>query len=350
MAVLVAADAVLKAVWHVPSDYLKKIIRYDPSLEPHKRLKPLLDLWLNGAYNEFRFRLTTDDEGFRRTAPGEPASEKSCEALFLGDSQTVGVGVNDPDTIPSLVAAKLGKNVLNTACYGYSNREELALYRSAAFSHPARWTILCFFAGNDPYENFKQRKKEGFPSKPARAGMLENAKRFLKQRSSIYNLLDRFRRQRWFNAALESSGAVKDRIPGELLIFKKDSSAGPIWETTDKTLSTLSDEVARNGSRFLIVFIPDRYQVDRDYWNQWVEKYRFHPDDFDLSAPNHHLRAFCNEKEIDFLDTTVFLKEASQAGSRVYWSVDSHLNLAGNRLIAEALSDYLKNHEEGRKI
>ena len=338
-------DAVLKVVLHVPSNYLRQIIRYDPSTDLVKRLKPDLDVWIEGAYQEFRFHLTTDTEGFRNSYSCASADARY-DLFFLGDSQTVGVGVDDAQTIPSFVAATSQKRVLNTACYGYSNLEELALYRETAVSHPARRVVLCFFAGNDPYENFKHKKMAEADRNIGTKGPqtpFENMKKFLKQNSSIYNLLDRSRRWEVFNSVLGTMGAVTSQAPDELLIFKKNTSdAKPFWDATEEAITALAGEARRNGAQFLILFVPDRYQIDEGYWRQWIDKYHLDLSDFDLSIPNRSLEKFSREMGIEFLDATPFLKTAGRAGTRVYWSIDSHLNLAGNRVVAEALSEYLR--------
>src|SRR3989338_3905595 len=64
---LVIADLTLQWFLKVPSRYLKRVIRFEFSLSPAKRMFPNLNVTLVGAFNEFKFHVTTNDEGFRRS-------------------------------------------------------------------------------------------------------------------------------------------------------------------------------------------------------------------------------------------------------------------------------------------
>ena len=74
---LSAVDLILRLYLQVPSDFLSRIVAVDPLMSPSKRLKPDLDKVLVGAYREFKFRLTTDEHGFRRSVPAAPPEEST---------------------------------------------------------------------------------------------------------------------------------------------------------------------------------------------------------------------------------------------------------------------------------
>ncbi len=66
------------------------------------------------------WRLTTDGEGFRATPPSSGP-----EVLFMGDSVTMGFGVNDAEAFPAVVAGMLGRSVrvVNAGVSGYSSEQ-----------------------------------------------------------------------------------------------------------------------------------------------------------------------------------------------------------------------------------
>ena len=67
---------------------------------------------------EYRFKVSTDDAGHRLTPEPKSASQT---VLFLGDSCTFGIPVNDGETFPALVQQSLpGVRAINAGVPGYS--------------------------------------------------------------------------------------------------------------------------------------------------------------------------------------------------------------------------------------
>ena len=335
LALVVLSDFVLQRHFHVPSRYLKEIVRFDRSLKPPKRLKPNLNVDIAGAYNEFCFRLKTDVDGFRLSA--NPADASEPRLVFLGDSQTAGVGVNDAETYPSLVAARLNARVLNTACFGYNSFEELDIYGAISEKQRTSQVVMGFFAGNDPYENYRFLQG-GAGGKSVRGSF----KSYLVENSALYNLAMRLRRYDWINKLLVQTRLVNDRAPGELRAFlKNDAVAANFWSATERALLEIKNKSAQHSAALLILLVPDRFQVDGPYWDLWVSKYSLNAGHYDLDGPNRRMRAFCETHRIDFLDPTDALRKAQASGPRVYWNIDNHLNKAGNDVIADALTAFL---------
>lgn len=341
---LVFSD-ILAAWWfQVPSDYLKRVVRMDPTLSPPKRLKPDLDVVLTGAYREFRFRLTTDGEGFRRSSRPERAAHGKEEIIFLGDSQTVGVGVGDGETYPALVAERLGLSTLNTACYGYNNIEEFELLRQVLKARSPRLVVLGFFAGNDPYENGVHERNQAGKARGEHGTVVGKLKNYFAKHSFFYNSLARLRRYEVFNRLLYRIGSLNPKPPLELAVYGKDAhpKAALFWEATERAIIKMKEETRLHGTRFVFLFLPDRFQVDDAYWRGWVQKYRLDEEKFDRVLPNRRLQDFCRREGIPFLDVTPPLREREKEGHRVYWVVDNHFSPEGNRTLAAALADFLR--------
>jgi len=53
------------------------------------------------------------------------------------------------------------------------------------------------------------------------------------------------------------------------------------------------------------------------------------------------LRTLCESAGIPFLDTTALLQQHVEAGENVYFPDDSHFNEIGQRLVADALAEFL---------
>ena len=346
----------LKIPAHMPS-----IVYFDPSQNPPKRLMPNANVVAYGPYREFRYRITTDANGFRRTYPFTE-NEKTYSLAILGDSQSFGVGVEDDQTFASLLAKSLNTSVLNSACPGYNTIEEFWTYKNRVKQFKPRHVLLIFFSGNDPYENYKNRALYDDKSSESESrtlvqekqnsngfSFLQDLKKFLSKHSAIYDSLIKLRQFPQFNQFLYRYQLVKPTPPSELAIFKKNDNPQAMdhWKITEQIIRKLRDEVESDGSKFWVVFIPDHYQVDQVHWQQWLAKYNLNIQDYDLMLPNRLLAKFSRENGIDFLDTTEILYKTHNSDKKVYWSIDNHLNVLGNQAIADFLTSHLSvNHHE----
>lgn len=332
--------------------HMPPVLTFEPSQSPPKRLKQNANAAGYGPYREFYYRITTDTYGFRKTYPFED-NRKTYSVAILGDSQSFGVGVNDEFTFASLIAKNLSEPVLNAACPGYNTIEEFLTYKDRIQPLKPHYVLLFFFAGNDPYENYKNRElyygtAGGQVQNLKPLSFLERLKKFLVKRSAIYNMLIKLRQYPQLNRFLYRYKLVNPASPPELAIFKKDENPQALahWQITERIISDLRDAVESNGSQFWIIFIPDRYQVDKIYWQRWISKYNLKPQDFDLIRPNWYLAEFSKRKGIHFEDTTESLIEAQNQGKHVYWKTDAHLNGLGNQVIADFIASRLSKQYE----
>ena len=319
------------------------IVYFDPTQKPAKRIKPNLDVQVDGPYREFSYRITTSADGFRQTY-----SFSNLQHLYLailGDSQSFGVGMNDDQTFASYLAKYLGKPVLNAACPGYNTIEEFWIYKNEIQKLKPEHVLLFFFAGNDPYENFSNRALyDGKPlsTKKQKSDFdfsLSSIKKFLAKHSAIYHSLIQLRQTPTINQFLYNLKLLNPTPPSELAIFRKDrnGNAPAHWQITEKIIADLRREVESSGSQFKVVFVPERFQVDKIYWQQWITKYQLNPENFDLRLPNQHLEKFCKQNAIPFTDVTETLTDMQDHGKPVYWKIDNHLNAFGHQTIANFL-------------
>ena len=54
------------------------------------------------------------------------------------------------------------------------------------------------------------------------------------------------------------------------------------------------------------------------------------------------MRRFCEESSIPFLDVTDILQAQVESGKNVYFPDESHLNEAGQTIVADALAAFLR--------
>ncbi len=126
---------------------LKDALEPDPVL--FWRLRPNLSaVAMVGRVSEFelRFTLSTDGDG-HRLAPVPPDSEYT--ALFLGDSCTLGIGVDDEQAFPAQVQARLPNvRCINAGVPGYTAYQGRRLHEQLDID-PAPHVVVITFGVND---------------------------------------------------------------------------------------------------------------------------------------------------------------------------------------------------------
>jgi hypothetical protein len=103
---------------------------------------------------EWRFTYTTSEYGFR--APTVPVSSRYDlpNIVVIGDSYSFGIGVNDGQEYPAILAKLLGgrANVVNLGVPGYGLTQEIRLYYEFGRVFEPQ-IVLLQFSDNDPDDN-----------------------------------------------------------------------------------------------------------------------------------------------------------------------------------------------------
>ncbi len=106
---------------------------------------------------EFRHRFTTNSQGFR--GPREYARPKPAgtyRIIILGDSVTLGHGVEDDETFSAVAERELAPSrpveIINMGVSGFGTAEELIQLQRTGLSYEPDLVVLAYFP-NDPYNN-----------------------------------------------------------------------------------------------------------------------------------------------------------------------------------------------------
>ena len=110
------------------------------------------------VHHDFSVRYGINSLGFRGDALSfaSPGS-----VMFLGDSFTFGLGVNDDEVFTGLLSERTGRDVLNVGVPGYANDQQLILLEKLTDYHPAE-VVWVVYLGNDLLDN-----GEAFPLQAA---------------------------------------------------------------------------------------------------------------------------------------------------------------------------------------
>ncbi len=129
---------------------------------------------------------------------------------------------------------------------------------------------------------------------------------------------------------------------GRAKIYSKDESGlrGPIARAVGY-LRDMRDISHRAGANMLVVLIPDEVQVDQELQGQVVRAHGSTSEEFDFQLPNRLLATELSKEGVPSLDLLpVFEQEGRHI--RLYKPRDTHWNLAGNRLAASTIADFLR--------
>jgi len=126
-------------------------------------------------------------------------------------------------------------------------------------------------------------------------------------------------------------------------IYERDSarvSAGVA--RTAGFVRQMRDLTRGNGADVLVTLMPDESQIDSGLRDRVSAARELFPEQFDWKQPNQLLTEALAAEQIEVLDLLPAMLEAARK-ERLYKPADTHWNLAGNRVAAEAIANALAN-------
>jgi hypothetical protein len=132
------------------------------------------------------------------------------------------------------------------------------------------------------------------------------------------------------------------------------------WRLTRDAIAEMHAVSRSFGAEFAVMFVPFKSQVYlpllqrtfsapalRSSFSFYLEAYGREVDVNRLSAnrlaQNHMMRRFCEQAGIPFVDSTPALERLVQSGENAYFPDESHLNEAGEAVLADTIAALLKS-------
>lgn len=268
--------------------------------------------------------------------------------VALGDSFAVGV-VPQRDNfltrLESLLSTQQpldgarGKRVevVNLGVSATEPRDYLSLLADEGLAYGPDIVLVNFFIGND-FETRRPRWHErSYLATLARAfWLLGRAPSITTLTSGSHTTFDD-------NAPSLGMDAFMEVQVDRTWIYERDSP-----RVTDAVaraagfVRQMRDLTRRGGSDLLVTLIPDETQIDTSLRARVVAARGGLDDQFDWQQPNRLLTQALAEERIEVLDLLPALSEAARQ-ARVYKPTDTHWNIAGNRVAAEAIARTLES-------
>jgi len=146
-----------------------------------------------------------------------------------------------------------------------------------------------------------------------------------------------FKRERFIAIEAERM-AICLRSEDEAFRQLADRTAGVVIE--------LADDVRHAGARFVVMVIPDQYQVDQGLVEQVLSSTGTRIEDYDFDRPQRVLGRALESEGIEVLDLLPIFRRAS-SGDELFRPQDTHWNRRGNEVAAESLVDFLATGRAG---
>ena len=244
----------------------------------------------------------TDELGTRKHKP--VFDKKKGTWLYIGDSVTEGVGVEDSSTFASLNADEFAEtNLLNYSLIGYSVADYVNVLNTVLAQDSSVELVTLFYCLNDVYGGAKTKELPVM----AKQNVLGKANALLQDRYATYKLLKLLfykNNHRYFDYDLQ------------------------FYEKSDEHFANATcqlyscDSVCKaRGIYFNVVALPYRSQLETKNF-----------------LPQQMLKEFCVKHQIEFSDAAEGLLKEKSPASLYLFADEIHLSKKGHRAVAEYLS------------
>ncbi len=306
---------------------------------------------------EYRVRYSTNNNGIRDSEILKSnKGEKELRIFTIGDSFTYGLGLNLEETFQFKLENKLKDNlnkdinVINAGVGGYGSKQSLELLRIEIENYQPDIVLFSFY-NNDViddtrYERFifekncviskdvgEVRKFLFFNSRTYI--VYETYKNFLTQGiKPIRNALYKIRN------LLNIVGLAEEAKIGTPILEKQYSDDLKVgWSNTLGNIKEMKSLCRKNDCDFILVYIPDRIQVNNDFRKDYLIRNNLNKENFNFQKPSIILGNFSKKNRIIYIDLMEEFNKLNIDYNRlsVYYGLDPHFNENG----AEVWSDVL---------
>lgn len=314
-----------------------------------------------------------------RPVTGEALSSRM-KILVVGDSHTFAVGVNRDETWPQVLEQSLFGDavdqgqVFNAAVMAYGLGQELLMMRRRISELEPHGVLVGLSVATDFYDLLPPRRG-GFVYVGNYGRVyfdLDGAGRLMECRDAVGDLWSQqrmaahegtrpfllrvreglghsalYRRFRESRAAMWT--ALRFQIGGESLWQGSDTALRRElgeeqqyrWNLAKAILRQMAQEAKAQGRRFAVVILPYLPQVYDEIWNA---SFGSRPELYDRGIASRRLEEFGREEGVEVIDTTpAMVAEARRIRGGLHFSTDRHPNVAGHRVIAQAVAERLKS-------
>lgn len=289
----------------------------------------------------------SDDKGFR-ISPLHNNKKSDVRILFIGDSFTEGLQVNDNETTPEIIASlietKYGKKVYacNAGVGDWDPNQYLIQAKQELQRNSYDIGLIFIYLGNDIVSEVKTyfpARKSAYhhfriPASITKKEMINSIlypiSDFLKSHSQCFMLF-----KNTYSTFLMRAGLTGFSIPP---VFFKNNVNSQAFEVTANICKNISSEFLRYNIPVIFVLIPSVYQVDIITCKRTLNGLNIPYESINLEQPNANLKKLMNRLGLEIIDPLKEMRSIDATGNKLYGTVDYHLNRSGYRIMAELIA------------
>ncbi|MBI3315676.1 MAG: SGNH/GDSL hydrolase family protein [Candidatus Omnitrophica bacterium] len=303
------------------------------------------------------FHWQSNSQGFNDEEFSEARTPGVTRVIAIGDSFSWSGGRKynywtlTEDQLKSRPGSKV--EIFNQATSGTGPAYYLRLLKKFSLRYKPDIVVLCFFVGNDFVESepglFQIRRYnysiDIVPGAQNRFSLEKSSYLYFFVTKSFWVLKDWWaKRWEWVQKKPVGTFSEKKYLAIETKRFQAAKNAFYVsrdWLWTRATLLRIQEELDARQVRFLVVILPDEFQVDENLRQAVVRRFKLKPTEYDPELTNKKLREFLDQRGVRYLDVLPAVKKASAHGS-LYKFRNTHFNRAGNAVVATEVAKFLE--------
>jgi lysophospholipase L1-like esterase len=351
LAALATLEGGLRSQYHLlppAGEKEHRFWQYDPLLGWSK----IPDVEGSFAGYEYHTHVKINSQGLRDDKVPYQKPPDEYRILALGDSFTVELEVEKEqvwtEILEELLSTEGAAQVINAGTRGYGSDQEYLFLREEGLKYSPDLVLVAFFV-NDVLGNrldHQEGRKYAKPRFVLRDGQLHLTnvpppKPPASPLKSLGELLERSYLYRFAREALEMSSS--EELPAYYQVYQTNYTPEweEAWKVTEAILVEMQQLAKSVDAQLFICYLPEQNQVSDSEWNQ-IALHNEEASSYDRERPNHLLGELCARHGIPYLDLTpAFRQHIATGRPYLYFPVNAHLNVEGNRLAAQLIYEYL---------
>jgi len=310
----------------------------------------------------------TNSLGFRDDEPPTDVQSQN-KIMVLGDSFVTNVAVTDENVFTEIMEQTLkNTTVFNMGVNGYGQIQEYLTLQKWWDTIQPDLVITIIYVRNDFSDNlggfwFYPRPVahlnddgvtvaiEPVPAVKEKDMQQQPVWQFYRK-SHIYALFDRSLKIIIDSARKKLEGIKSnERAPHKrtkhtppelyLCLLKPTEETLRMVKTLEALLLKIAGFAGERKVPILFAVAPSIFQVEDDMWAQII-KDEENPLDYARNLPAERLMRFAKSNNLAMLDLSPTLTRAAKMGEKVYNRKEQHWNKAGNRIVAQALLEFIE--------
>ena len=308
---------------------------------------------ISGPYGgtDFETTVTINRSGRRDSVHHAGQNSTRPRVMLLGDSQSWGDGVNNNEMFAELLEQSGEREIINTACPGYSTAQELLLLTRDGARYRPDLVVTVVYVGNDfsdnvdrgslqyerPYFTWQRERGLELHNVPVPYHPMMQAGVTLYREAALHSAVLSLA-----STACASNPSVgpdphRAIVPQTLYLPQLSPSDAEQIRLTTALLQAIRDEASALGARSVIVLIPENWQVEilaHSSIRAAVEQ-----QGLQWRRPQTAIKhAFAGEGVLDALPA---LARAHHETRTVFFQHTPHLTADGHRALAEFMEQRL---------